>query len=164
MRRMILSMMWAAALACGETTSGTVDGGETSGVDAGTNQVVGCNGDARAVAFTAGMTVASADGAVKVKVLSGDPQTPARGDNRWTVELYDGADQKLSGAALAVVPFMPDHGHGSAKTPVVTSGADGSYEVTPLNFSMPGVWRVTFEVTSSGGTIHDAIVHICIAG
>ena len=169
---LLVAAMWAGAMACGEAMpTGAPDGGETgvdgggtSGPDAGV-QVVGCNGDSRVSPWWGpGLLVASADGQVKVTIRSSEPAAPARGDNRWTIELTDASDQPLSGASIVAVPFMPAHGHGSSKAPVVTSRTDGAYDVDPLYFSMPGVWRVTFHVTPAQGTRSDAIFYVCIAG
>ena len=41
---------------------------------------------------------------------------------------------------------MPDHGHGTPVTPVISfDAATGEYTVTPLYLFMAGVWRIQFE-------------------
>lgn len=54
-----------------------------------------------------------------------------------------------TGAALAVTPWMPEHGHGIQDEPEVTE-VDGVYTVEFV-YTMPGTWELTFEVDGSLG-------------
>jgi hypothetical protein len=73
----------------------------------------------------------------------------------------DASGQVLPGLSLSVLPFMPDHGHGTAVNASVTAQGGGDYTVTPLYFFMPGVWRIRF---TSAGSSDTADFWFCIPG
>jgi hypothetical protein len=54
---------------------------------------------------------------------------------------------------LAIVPFMPAHGHGASVAPTVSETAPGTYVATPLDFFMAGHWEL---MTAISRTIGDA--------
>ena len=71
----------------------------------------------------------------------------------------------LDGVTIDVVPFMPDHGHGTSIDAVVTpadSGA-GEYSISRVNLWMPGLWQVTLR-TQAGGATDDVVLAFCITG
>jgi len=138
---------WLAAAAvlvgvgCGSSSG---QNSQTGGPDA--NDVITCQNDPRVATYAPGLTVTSTSGAHKFVLLSSDPAPPARGTDTWKIRITDGQGNALSGLAASVVPFMPDHGHGSSVNATVTANSDGTYTVAPLYFFMPGVWRVEFSV------------------
>jgi hypothetical protein len=79
------------------------------------------------------------------------------------MRVTDMSGQGLSNLSLSVVPFMPDHGHGTT-VPTVTNNGGGSYTVTPIYFFMAGVWRVTFTSTPASGSADNAVFYFCIPG
>jgi hypothetical protein len=121
-----------------------------------------CTGDPRAEKYAPGMLKTGAKG-VNVTLLSSDPGPPIKGNNTWKVLVTDPGKAPQAGAMLKVVPFMPDHGHGTIVKPSVTSLPDaGQYEIAPLNLFMAGLWEVTFTVTGATG-VQDAVVfRFCI--
>jgi hypothetical protein len=121
---------------------------DAAAVDTG---VVSCQNDPRVDAFAADLTKKSASGALTATLLSATPAPPALRTNSWTVKLVDATGAPISGAALSVVPWMPDHGHGSSVVPQVTAGAAGSYTLDSLYLFMPGVWRITLGVMPDAG-------------
>ena len=112
---------------------------------------VDCANDARVQPFAPGATVGDEAGDRAYVIVQGDPSSPVRGTNTWTVEVKDGSGAALPGLQLDAAAFMPDHGHGSDVVPQVTALGGGSYSVTPLYFFMPGVWRVTLSDADGGG-------------
>lgn len=123
----------------------------------------GCAAEKRADAFALGLSKTLPNGSV-VRLVAATPAPPAKGDNTWTVELVDGAGKPVSGATLTVVPFMPDHGHGTATAPTATpEGAPGKYRISNMNLPMAGYWDITLSVTV-GATKSDARFGICIDG
>ncbi len=153
----------AALGACGDDTSPPPSGG---GADAGpvdSGVAVTCQNDGRVDTYVANLSKASPSGAVKVTLVSSDPGPPGRGTNAWVLKVTDGAGAPISNAALAVTPFMPDHGHGTSVKPTITAGPDGRYDIVNVYLFMPGVWRVTVAVPGAGGT-ETATFFFCVAG
>lgn len=123
----------------------------------------GCAAEARADVFTLGLSKALPNGHA-VRLVAATPSPPVKGDNTWTVELVDGAGKPVSGATITVVPFMPDHGHGTATAPAVTpEGGPGKYRISNMNLPMAGYWDITLSVTA-GATKGDARFGICLDG
>lgn len=58
----------------------------------------------------------------------------------------------VGGATLAVRGWMPDHGHGTVREPIVTEVAPGEFRVVAMLFHMRGAWDLSFEVTKDGVT------------
>ena len=75
-----------------------------------------------------------------------EPAEPTTGQNELMIHLMDADGAAVAGAALAVEPWMPAHGHGSPEDPVVTEDGDGMYTVTNLVYSMPGHWEVRIDI------------------
>ena len=96
--------------------------------------------------YASGLTVTSTSGSHKYVLLTSDPAPPARGNDTWTIKITDAQGNALSGLSASVLPFMPDHGHGTSVNASITPNSDGTYTVTPLYFFMPGVWRISFSV------------------
>src|SRR6185295_7599560 len=109
---------------------------------------------------------ASADASLTLELMTADPAPPARGTNSWNVRLTDGSGAPISGVALEVTPFMPDHGHGTSVVPTVTAGDDGTYAIQGLYLFMPGVWRVTFALDAHANGTDPNVVNFffCVAG
>ena len=100
---------------------------------------------------------------VQVKLVSADPAPPLRGMNTWQVQVEDGSGNPIDGAMVSVDLYMPDHGHSSPTTPTVTAQSNGAYEISNLNFFMPGVWRARFTVTRDT-TTELVDFFFCVAG
>ena len=154
------------AAGCGspETTGGGGAGGQSaSSASTGLAPVAACAKDPRVAVYAVGVEAKSTDGALTVRFLSASPSPPVKGNNTWVVQLLDGQGQPVNGATIATKSFMPDHGHGSSIKPKATAkGADGTYEITPVNLFMPGVWQITFAVT--GPMTDSAVVTFCVEG
>lgn len=137
--------------ACGSSTS----------TDAGT--LVGCESDPRVLAWSDGLSLTSSQSQFHAKLVTASPAPPARGTNQWVLELTTPSGAPLEGATVQVVPFMPDHGHGtSVKAQVQELGA-GRYQVETLYLFMPGVWRVSVQVSTT--TVSDAaLFYFCVEG
>lgn len=156
--------LFAAACGPAETTGGT-GGQSSSSASTGTQSAPACAKDPRVVTYAVGATATATDGALSVHFLDAIPAPPAKGNNTWTVQILDGQGQPINGAAIVTKAFMPDHGHGSSIKPQATAkGADGTYEITPVNLFMPGVWQITFEITAAGGVAGSAVILFCVDG
>jgi hypothetical protein len=133
----------------------------TSGSSVSDSGTSACATDPRVTAYSAGMQANGAMG-LHVVLASSDPAPPSKGDNQWVVELLDASNAPVDGATISVTPYMPDHGHGSSIIPTVTPMGGGKYEVDHVNLFMPGVWQVTFVVTTAA-TSDQAAFTLCIA-
>lgn len=135
-----------------------------SGDDGGTgNEGVDCDNETRADTYTAGMSKLG-DNSIEFVLVEATPTPPAKGDNDWTVQVLDAA-APMDGLTLDITPFMPDHGHG---TPVIAeataTGESGTYEVTPVNLWMPGLWQVSISASDDSGMLDTAVFAFCIDG
>ncbi len=122
-----------------------------------------CELEDRDDTFLAGMAKSGTNG-VTVTLVSSTPTPPARGDNTFVLAI-EHATTPATGAAVEVVPFMPDHRHGSPIPAVVSPGAGpGEYQVTPVNLWMPGLWEITVKTVPAGGTQDLVAFRFCIPG
>jgi len=55
--------------------------------------------------------------------------------------------EALPGLRLSVRGWMPDHGHGLVRAPVVTDLGDGHFRVEGMLLHMRGLWQLFFDVT-----------------
>jgi hypothetical protein len=99
-------------------------------------------------------------GGVTVTLTAADPIPPYRGTNTWTFSLSD-AGGAVAGAAPALTPWMPLHGHGLVPPSYTgTEGDPGTYPVAPFDLSMSGQWE--FTVDAGGG---DSVMYtFCVQG
>lgn len=130
---------------CGSEPSGAEGSNDTE------SAVIGCEGDTRAVAYAANLEQEGDAGLVTFVLVRAEPAPPARGDNDWIVELLNADGEPISDAELTASPFMPEHGHGSTDV-TAPNGSDGEYEIAPVDFFMPGLWRVTLDAETDGGS------------
>jgi hypothetical protein len=119
--------------------------------------------DARADAWTLPIVKQSQAGKFTVTLLSSQQHIPLIGDNTtWTLQIADATGAMVSGADVKVLPWMPDHHHGTSiiasSTPMATAG---QYQITPLYLFMAGYWTITFTITTPSAT--DTVVYsICL--
>jgi hypothetical protein len=142
-------------------------GGNGSATDAAPNEqdASACATDPRASPYTPGLTRPSQHGKFVAQLQKSDPAPPAKGDNTWDIRLVDATGEPVEGARIDVMPFMPDHGHGTSIDAVVTpaSSGGGQYSISPINLWMPGLWQVTLRAEADGVT-DDVVFGFCIAG
>jgi hypothetical protein len=82
-----------------------------------------------------------------------------------TIELLDAAGNPVDGATIVVTPWMPDHAHGSAVKPVVTSLGGGKYAIDKVYLAMAGLWQIKVGVQpASGGALQEAMFQFCLDG
>lgn len=150
---LLLAPAWVAACTTSDGRADPASDGATSA----------CAQDNRKDVYTAGLSKQTA-AALSVKLMSATPAPPAKLTNSLTLQVLDAAGQPLDGATLSVVPFMPDHGHGSAVKPAVTARGGGVYEVSNLYYPMPGLWRITVTIQLPNVTAQDVAFSFCIDG
>ena len=120
--------------------------------DTTSTPTVSCEADPRIDTYVANLEKTSTAG-MKVTLVSSDPAPPIRGTNNWSLKVENAPGE------ITVVPFMPDHGHGTSVKPTVEAAGPGAWNVKNLYFFMPGVWRVTI----ASGTDNTQFF-FCVAG
>lgn len=131
--------------------------------DDGDDTMVNCAIEDRDDDFLAGMSKVGAGG-MTFTLTSATPSPPGRDDNTWVIDIATPSGP-FSGT-VTVVPFMPDHRHGTPVEVVVTPDAQtpGRFSAAPINLWMPSLWEITIRATPAGGTADSAVFRFCIAG
>jgi len=141
----------ALLAACGKGSDTPADAGD----------VIDCSTDSRVMTYQPGMSIASNNKTLTFTLVQSNPGPPAKGNDTWTIKVTDASSQPQPSLNLSVLPFMPDHGHGTSVNASITNNHDGTYTVTPLYFFMPGVWRITF---TSASPADSAVFFFCVPG
>jgi hypothetical protein len=150
-----LALVAGPFVACAQSNGGATTGASTSV----------CDSDPRAEVYAVGLSAAAMDGTVKVSFVDAMPTPPTKGMNTWTIQLTDAKGQPVNGASITVVPFMPDHGHGSSISPqVMPMDMAGNYQVSLLDLFMPGIWDVTLTITPASGPMENLKFTFCVDG
>jgi hypothetical protein len=145
-------------LACASLATACGDDANTAAADAAAS----CDLETRKDTFTAGMNK-TGSGGYTVALMDSLPAPPDKGDNTWSLEIADSTGTR-DGLDVSVKPFMPDHGHGTPITAVVTPEGSGMYSVTPINLWMPGLWEVTVEIKDQDTVVDQIVFSFCIDG
>ncbi len=74
------------------------------------------------------------------------------GLNRYEIILSDGQGAPVEQAQIAIIPWMPDHGHGTDREPIITPMGNGVYEVDDVVYTMPGLWHLNVEISTDSMT------------
>lgn len=148
-------LLVSVLLGCGSSSTTSSTTGITPSV---------CASDPRAEAYSVGLSSKAAAGGFTVKYLDANPAPPERDLNQWMIEVDDSNGKPVEGAMIDVKLWMPDHKHGCTACPSVMDMGKGQYQVTEVDFFMPGIWQVTFTVTPPGGTKDAAVFTFCIDG
>jgi hypothetical protein len=151
----------ALAPAC-SSSGGDGNTGGTSG--ASTTMSAACMADTRKDIYTAGLTKQTASGGMSIELMNATPAPPQKESNALVLKVVAAGGAPVDGATLSVVPFMPDHGHGSSVKPTVTPMGGGLYDVSNVYLPMPGLWRLTVTVQMPNVAAQDAAFQFCIDG
>ena len=156
LRRTLLGGAMIGALAgCGSDPPGDQPGPSE---DSGT----GCSvpGDT----YRVGLTKTSASGKVTVELADANPAPPGYGSNRWSLKLADAAHAPVIGAKVSLVLRMPDHADHTLPGTDGVHTADGAYDVSNLNLTMPGLYNITVEVVIPPNRDTETVVfQFCVA-
>jgi YtkA-like len=105
----------------------------------------GCSG-ASAPAPALPLSVTSDSGSLLVELTA--TSEPTVGTNTIEMTVTGASDgQPRDGVSIAVVPWMPAMGHGTASATVTAEGG-GKYRLTEVYLFMPGTWEL--EISFSG--------------
>jgi hypothetical protein len=132
--------------------------------DDGGDTMVNCAIEDRDDDFLAGMAKTGAGG-MTFTLTSATPSPPGRDDNTWVLDIATPTGPFTG--TVTVVPFMPDHRHGTPVEVVVTPDPQmpGRFSAAPINLWMPSLWEITVRATpAGGGTADSTVFRFCIAG
>ena len=178
MNRILTKLLWlpvagAGFLACSSSGSGPNTPASSSGD-------VSCANDALLnvklgplAPATLPLTRAGDKGALQFVLV--DPMTPnppSQDSNSWTLKVVDPTGKALDDVAVSFPndtahgasanPWMPKMGHGSV-TPKATNNGDGTYAISNLYFTMPGIWQLTVKAQSSSASATDStMLSFCV--
>jgi hypothetical protein len=140
-----------------------VVGSACSGESDPNNQPVDCSKVTGVDTFVVGLEHMGTSGVFDFKLMSADPAPPARDCNTWILELDAlPGGTPVTGASLAVTPYMPAHGHPAGKPVMITPmPTAGDYQLADVNLWMPGVWETTI-VATQGSMTDSAVYKFCI--
>ncbi len=121
--------------------------------------------DARADSWALPIVKTSKNGAFQVTLVASAASPPIIGDlTTWTLQVADTQGTMVDNAAIAVKPWMPDHGHGTDVKATVSAGdAPGQYKITPLYLFMAGYWTITFTITNGAGVSDSVVYSVCLS-
>jgi hypothetical protein len=122
-----------------------------------------CAAETRDEDYFAGIEKVGKSGKLTFKIIEATPAPPANGDNMWILQLTSQtAAAPVTGAAMIVTPFMPDHRHGTPiNVTIQPTATPGQYKLEPVNMWMPGVWETTIEA-SAGADTDKAVFTFCL--
>lgn len=128
----------------------------------GDDEPVNCAEETRDDEFVVGLQKTGQAGKLTFTLVESTPAPPARGDNKWILQVTSqAAAAPVTGAVMTVTPFMPDHQHGAQVDADITPMTEaGKYELDPVNLWMPGLWQTTIEVEGADGD--KAVFAFCI--
>lgn len=116
--------------------------------------------------YSPGLRKDGEQGLYDVLLTDAQPDPPDRGENTFVFQVLDHSDDTPVGdVTVTVTPTMTEHNHGTspANFTGVYQGADGSYEVGPIDLFMGGVWHIAVEV--QGPTATDSVAYdLCLEG
>jgi len=120
---------------------------------------VNCTAEPRATPYQPGMQVTSTKGTFIVKLMSNtytdasgktQDESFVKGNDVWSVETDEATTMTpLDGLSINVLPYMPDHRHGTTPVGVMPAGSPGIYTMEPVNLYMAGYWEVTFNIVET---------------
>lgn len=83
-------------------------------------------------------------------------KAPVNGMNTADLIIHDRDDKDVTGAAITVVPWMPDMGHGVSEKPVVSEKGGGLYSVENITLIMGGHWELRIDINKD--SLQDRVV------
>lgn len=74
----------------------------------------------------------------------------------WCVRVTDAKGNATRSVKLSFTGGMPHHGHGLPSVPATTTGKNAQcpYRIDGIEFHMPGVWQVGFDIVGRDGKRH----------
>jgi hypothetical protein len=143
--------------ACEPAEENESAGGGTEGHDdAGAGP---CDNEERAMEYASGLELTSENEIFRARLMDAMPAPPARYINDWSLEfeLTDGGS--LEDVEIEIIPWMPDHNHGSAAPITIAANEDGSVSATGIDLFMVGYWEVHIDLTAADESWNDRVTY-----
>jgi hypothetical protein len=122
-----------------------------------------CARDTRKDVYAAGLEKKTAS--FSIKLVESKPGPPAKGTNEMVFLVADLSGTPLDGATVTVVPWMPDHAHGSAMKPTTSALGGGLYRASSVSLTMAGLWQIKVAVQRlANGSPEEAMFQFCLDG
>jgi hypothetical protein len=153
----MLSLCLVSAIAAAACRGGPMT------VDA--DEALACMNSGRGDTYVAGLEHKGANDVYDFKLMSAMPAPPMRNLNVWVIQIsWEATGAPVTGAALVVTPFMPDHQHGSGayKPQIQELSTPGQYQISDINTWMPGYWEVTINATTPDHVADTVVYKFCI--
>jgi hypothetical protein len=133
----------------------------------GDDAAIGCASDPRGEKFSIDMSHKGDAGMLSFVIAKANLDPPLVGVNTWTLKVLDANGQPVDSAMLTFPadghpsdPWMPDHPHGDLPARY-TNNNDGTYKLTPLYFSMGGIWS-TYIHAQVGSVADSTTFTFCV--
>lgn len=150
------TVLVAMVISLGGCGPGAGPSGSSSAINGTDGSFSTCATEVRATPYVKGMQVTSTSGVLTVKLLESKPGPPVKGTDTWTIEVDEvDTGTPIEGLDVVVVPYMPDHMHGTNPVLVTPAGA-GTYTLAAYLY-MSGYWEVRMTLGTD-----DAMIPICI--
>ena len=109
---------------------------------------LGCGSDGSSEDYQGQYDVVSDNGAFVLDLI---PKVSVNlvGLNRYEINLADRQGMPLDQAQITIIPWMPDHGHGTDREPSISPMGNGVYEVGDVVYTMPGLWHLNVEISTA---------------
>ncbi len=90
--------------------------------------------------------------------ISPGPETARRGIRLdYTLRLQRADGRALNRPRLQMAGGMPLHSHGLPTQPRISAGADGSYTISGVRFTMPGWWQLAVGISDTEQNTFDLL-------
>ena len=130
-----------------------------------TGDAVGvCDAEDRDEPWVPGLVAEGADGLLATTLDAIAPEPPGPGANAWTLTVLDAADAPVPDCELLVIPWMPDHGHGSSESGSAPGTDPGSYDVADVDVTMVGFWTFGIDLDCGAVGTDEVEYRFCIEG
>jgi hypothetical protein len=139
-----------SACSSGASPAASVASGGGAVLDA-PDGTVACDSEPGVDTYAPGLKKPGANGAFEFELVSSTPAPPALDNNTFVVRIT-GADGTPLDGELSAALDMPEHGHSSPDTPVITfDAASGTFTLDPMYLFMVGLWRITLTFQPAAG-------------
>ncbi len=113
--------------------------------------------------YSANLSKTGSSGQIRFVLVDAKPAPPWKGNNTWTLKLFDSSGAPIQNATFKIKTWMPQMHHGSSVLPMQAANADGTYSISSLYLIMAGIWQVTF--TAQAGPLSDTAMYtFCVGG